>query len=69
MLSVENAWAASNIVLLTSIRLNSQRGQGRLLFFPAIYKSDAEKVCVIYFILIVAFDVVRKVAMNGTRLS
>jgi len=68
MLSVEIGWAASNIVLLTATRLNSQRGQGRLLF-TASYKTDAEKVCVIYFILIVAFDVVRKVAMNGTRLS
>ena len=41
-----------SLVVLTATRLNSQRGQGRLLFTSS-YESDIMKVCVIYFILVV----------------
>ena len=37
--------------------------------FTVSYKSDAERVCFIYFMLVVDFQVVRKVARKASKLS
>jgi len=52
MYRVEIAGGGSSLVVLTATRLNSQPGQGRLLFTSS-YDSDIVKVIVTYFILVV----------------